>query len=329
MGENIENALKKLEKETTSERERLRILSVFNDPDKEFIVKKSLYGSLSEFVEGELNDGRMGDFNKIWRKIELRQQVKSVGFKKQYIYWAAAILVIGMLLGNLIDIKNPKIQDLNWYTAKAPRGSVAETILPDGTIIYLNAGSEIKYPSIGNSTIREVYLTGEAWFDVTKSTDRPFIVHTDFYDVKVTGTEFNVKSYPDDHEIITTLEEGSVQIESTRNFKIEKSIKLEPGEQLVYHKQNKSLHLNRVKPEIYSSWKDNSLIFINMNLGELITLLERKYGVDIVVADESILNYHYDGTIKNETIIEVLTILQKTLPIDYVIEDQVVRILKK
>lgn len=328
MGKNFENDFKNLREGNVSEKERLRILSYFNDQEMEFFVKNSLYSDLKEFFEDESNNSQPGNFNKIWKKIESNQQLKSSRFKIQSIYWAAAILVFGFLLGNLVDLQQTSVPGPEWYTAIAPRGSVAETILPDGTIIYLNAGSEIKYPSI-NDNIREVYLTGEAWFDVTKSTDRPFIVHTDFYDIKVTGTEFNVKSYPDDHEIITTLEEGSVQIESTRNFKIEKSIKLEPGEQLVYHKQNKSLHLNRVKPELYSSWKDNSLIFINMNLGELITLLERKYGVDIVITDESILNYHYDGTIKNETIIEVLTILQKTLPIEYVIEDQVVRILKK
>jgi ferric-dicitrate binding protein FerR (iron transport regulator) len=110
---------------------------------------------------------------------------------------------------------------------------------------------------------------------------------------------------------------------------LKQDVQLVPGEQLVYHKANKTVQVKQVKPSLFSAWKDNKLIFINMKLGELISLLERKYGVEIRVQDPRLLNHHYDGTIKNETIIEVLDILQATLPINYVIKEQKVIITKK
>jgi transmembrane sensor len=154
-------------------------------------------------------------------------------------------------------------------------------------------------------------------------------VHTPFYDVKVLGTQFNVKAYKTDTEIVTTLEEGSVQIASSENFKMAENKTLHPGEQLVYNRQNKTINVKDVETRMFTAWKDNKLIFINMNLKELIVLLERKYGVEIEITDNMILNYHYDGTIKDETILEVLDLLKETLPIKYKIEGQTILITKK
>ena len=135
--------------------------------------------------------------------------------------------------------------------------------------------------------------------------------------------------YAEEDEITTTLDEGSIEIVSTDKLKLANNVLLKPGEQLVYNKTQKELHVNQVRAEIFSAWKDNKLVFINMSLSELVKLLERKYGIEIKVLDESLLNYHYDGTFKNETIIEVLNILQKTLPINYKLNDQEVVIMKK
>ncbi len=236
----------------------------------------------------------------------------------------AAILVVGFLFGVLIN--NISFQEPVYYTSVAPMGSISQMMLPDNSIVYLNSGSEIKYSIDGVQGKREVFLKGEAWFQVEKNKKKPFIVHTPYYNINVLGTEFNVKAYPDDNEIVTTLEKGSIQITSAENFQLENNQLLEPGEQLIYNKQNKTIQLEMVKTKRYTAWKENKLIFINMSLKELITLLERKYGVDIEVMDETILNYHYDGTLKNETILEILEILQKTLPISYDIVGQKVEI---
>jgi ferric-dicitrate binding protein FerR (iron transport regulator) len=181
----------------------------------------------------------------------------------------------------------------------------------------------------GTDGIREVFLSGEAWFHVEKNTGKPFIVHTQAYDVKVTGTRFNVKAYNADIETAVTLEDGTVSIVPTVNIKFESEIVLKPGEQFVYNQESNTQFVRQVNTRWITSWKDNKLIFVNMKLDELFTILERKYGVEIVVKSKAILDYHYDGTIKNETILEILEIIKKTLPINYKIVDQKVEITVK
>src|SRR5690606_31473188 len=149
-----------------------------------------------------------------------------------------------------------------------------------------------------------------------------FIVETPHYNILVKGTKFNVKAYSTDDDIVTTLEEGRIEIHPGNDQKNDVQV-LEPGQQLIFNKETDNfITKSAVNTKIYSAWKENRLIFINMNLKELIKLLERKYGVNIIVRDKDILDYHYDGTIKNETIIEVLNLLKETLPITYIIEGQ-------
>jgi len=333
MGDSLNRKLGKLRTEFLSEKERREMLSLFHEGEKEFDLKNKLYQQL-ESLPDEAWDKKKGEqgFQRFWKKTGTPHTSIKNDRKIPLSYWyaAAAILIVGLLIGNLIRPNGMEpVSETVYYTSKAPKGSIAEMILPDGTIIFLNSGSEIKYASDMNAKSREVYLTGEAWFDVHKSKDVPFLVHTDHYDVRVLGTEFNVKAYAEDAEVVTTLEQGSIQIQSTKKLKLKQEVQLVPGEQLVYHKDNKTVQVKQVKPRLFSSWKDNKLIFINMNLGELITLLERKYGIDITVQDQQLLNHHYDGTIKNETIMEVLDILQATLPINYTIDNQEVIITKK
>ncbi|KAF0235475.1 MAG: Fe2+-dicitrate sensor membrane [Prolixibacteraceae bacterium] len=239
----------------------------------------------------------------------------------------AAILIIGLLLG--LSVHYFKKAEPVYFTSIAPKGSVSQMVLPDNSIVYLNAGSQLKYTVEGLKGKREVFLDGEAWFDVTKNEKKPFVVHTPFYDVNVLGTQFNVKAYSNDDEISTTLEEGIVLITSSESLKLAETTVLQPGEQLVYNAQKKTINVKNVETRMFTAWKDNKLIFINMNLNELFVLLERKYGVDIQVTNNLILNYHYDGTIKNETILEVLDLLKETLPIKYKIEGQTILITKK
>ena len=157
---------------------------------------------------------------------------------------------------------------------------------------------------------------------------KPFVVRTAFYDLVVTGTEFNVKAYRDEKESVTTLEQGSVLVRSDK-FRSKSPGMLVPGEQLIFNKEKEMFTTHRVKTSYYTSWKENKLIFINMNLGELIKLLERRYDVDIEVSDKSILNHHYDGTIRNESILEIMDLIKITLPIDYQIVGQKILITKK
>ncbi|MGE4587420.1 MAG: FecR domain-containing protein [Mangrovibacterium sp.] len=279
----------------------------------------------------------LAETEKAWNKFIASTQ--GMGYNRQHkvpvvrtarITRLAAVLVLGMVLGGFIAYYSGTTPAKTvQFTASAPKGSVARIILPDHTEVYLNAGTELCYTAEAGAKNREVTLSGEAWFKVRKNRELPFLVHTGYYTVKVLGTEFNVKNYAEDNRLETTLEKGKIVITSSDKLRLKEELMLNPGEQLVLNKEKNSLRVRDVDPLLYSSWKNNKLQFLRLQLGELITLLERRYGVEIEVNEPGILNYHYSGTIKNESILEVLEILQHTLPIRYEIDDQIVKIYKR
>lgn len=329
MEEFLKDLLRKASSEELNEKENHEMLSLFHRDNIEFNIKSELADILDNTkIAGDEMKELKPLFEKIWDRI--------TGSEKRKTQWLipvssflkiAASLLLGLIIGSLV-LNEKKDTRKYWYTAVAPKGSIAQIILPDSSNIYLNAGSTIKYSMNGRSGGRELYLNGEAWFQVERAANKPFIVHTDFYDVVVKGTEFNVRAYTKDRDIVTTLEKGTVDITSGA-VNINKTSRLVPGEQLIYNKSDKSVEIKEVTTKWYTSWKENKLIFVNMNLGELVVMLERKYGVDIVVTDQRLMKYHYDGTIKNESIIEVLNLLKLTLPIDYKINGQIVEIIRK
>lgn len=329
MHPSIREIIEKGKSPDASKTQQQELMALFHQPDKEFELKNHLLEDLNQAAPLAKDSSFYDElFEKLWsnRKIEIPVKRPKTRWMLQVGRWAA-ILVIGLLLGYFVH--SVQHSDPVYYTSLAPKGSVSEMYLPDGTHIFLNSGSELKYSMDGMNGMREVFLKGEAWFKVAKTEKKAFVVHTPFYDVRVTGTAFNVKAYGDENEVATTLEEGSVKVISSANLQLGKEIAVEPGEQVVYNKSTKSIQIQQVNTKWYTSWKDNKLIFINMSVKDLRVLLERKYGVDIEIEDQSILKYHYDGTLKDETILEVLEIIQHTLPIEYKVVGQKIVISKK
>ncbi len=313
---------------TASEMERL---AAWVDKSKN---NAKYYTQIKDIWEASLtNASQIAETEKEWLRFLLRikQNYRHNMFRfntnLQILYRFAAILVAGLLIGGLVVNYALKEEPL-YVTSIAPKGSVSQMILADSTLVYLNAGSELWYSPKSKDKKREVFLKGEAWFDVTKQPNSPFVVHTNFYDVNVTGTRFNVKAYETDNEITTTLEEGQVRITSSDKYNLPRAIILKPGEQVALNKESNKIAVKQVDTKLFTSWKDNKLMFLNMDFKELIVLLERKYGVDIKVDNPDILKYHYSGTIKNESILEILEIIKHTLPIQYKIEGQQI-IIKK
>ncbi len=319
----IKNIISNGTSNSADESQRQEFLSLFHQPEIEFELKNHI---LDDLIQSPVTAASKTFFDEVFERLWQKRKLEITGNQNenpsplQILKWAA-ILIFGLFLGYYLN-SGKKSSSPVYYTSFAPKGSISEMLLPDGSQIFLNSGSTIKYSADGTNGMREVFLTGEAWFQVARMKAKPFLVHTSCYDVKVTGTTFNVKAYEDDKEVITTLEEGSIEVKSSENLKLAEETVLKPGEQLVYNKEQKNVHVIAVNTQQYTSWKDNKLVFINMSLKDLKVLLERKYGVDIKVVDQDILNYHYDGVIKNETILEVLDILKLTLPIDYKIVGQ-------
>lgn len=330
MDNSINDIIQKAKESGASVEQQDEFLSLFWQADKEFALKEFLFDDL---VNTTVSESRNPYFNDLFEKFWIRRtyESKSDSTQKRWLVlttqWAA-ILIVGLLLGSYFDVFKKTVAT-KYYTSITPKGSVSQMILPDGTQVFMNAGTQMKYSVNGSDNNREVFLSGEAWFHVAQMNGSPFVVHTSNYDVRVTGTSFNVKAYPDDRDIITTLEEGKVCVKPIEDSKEADEIQLKPGEQLIYNKELKDIHVQEVNTKWATSWKENKLVFINMSLNDLTALLERRYGVEIEISDKGILDYHYDGTIKDETILQVLEILKCTLPIDYHIVDQKIVIQKK
>jgi ferric-dicitrate binding protein FerR (iron transport regulator) len=329
MRNSLEEILQKAMETELPENERQEMLSLFHKPELEYRLKEKLTDIL-EKTDGTTTEDF--DLSSLSERIMayIREQDKrnpARTFRINTWLKVAAALVFGLVAGNLLFVQKEEPETLQ-FTSVAPKGSVSQSILPDSTFLFLNSGSTISYQYNKKEKKHEIFLEGEAWFQVHKSAGQPFVVHTNSYDVTVTGTEFNVKAYNEDKEAAITLEKGSVTVSSGK-IRIQEPVMLHPGEQLSFNRESREILVKKVITHWYTSWKDNKLIFVNINLRELKVLLERKYGVDIRINDPRILEYHYDGTLKNETILEVLNLLRETLPIQYTIKDQTIEIRKR
>lgn len=165
----------------------------------------------------------------------------------------------------------------------APRGQKSQIVLADGTKVWLNSDTKIKYPTNFNKKQRDVYLDGEAFFEVSKNALKPFIVHTTSMCVKILGTKFNVKAYSDEDNVETSLFEGSISLIMTNpwsNATAEKVVK--PGQSLLYSKNNRELAYNRFPWEEIIGWKKNQLIFKDDTFSNLVKKVERWYDVEVV-----------------------------------------------
>ncbi len=281
---------------------------------------------------------------------------------KRYLQIAASIIVLlSMGLAGTIILHNTGSNDDPVYTEiLAPKGSRAQVTLEDGTKIWLNADSKLKYPSRFAAYERKVFLTGEGYFDVAKENDRPFVLMTTDVRINVLGTAFNVKSYPDDSFIETTLESGSLAItplKSVKNAISQQQIVLEPKQKVVLYKddgvvqekiqpsQSKTtetmeeaplMKVNSIKEavlvenvdtDVYISWKDEKLVFRSEQLDEIVKKLERWYDVNITL-DEELKERVYSGTFQDETIEQALDAICITSNLKYNIEKNNVEIFK-
>jgi ferric-dicitrate binding protein FerR (iron transport regulator) len=320
----IKKTLNKGKSEFASESEKRDMLKLFHETENEYQLKEILFNELVNSEAEEASSQFLKKlFTRLWSKIEKKkgqEQKSTVRLIIPLGRIAGAVLfglVIGIYTSSLKTFKKPV-----YYETNTPKGSVSEMVLPDSSLIILNGGSTIKYSYNGQKGIREVFLNGEAWFDVHKNRKKPFVVHTACYDVIVTGTRFNIKSYASDKSFTTTLEEGEVVINGTEKFKLAESITLVPGEQFVFDRDIKEVNIKKININQVTSWKDNKLIFVNTSMKEAIVLLERKYGVDIEVNNSEILDLHVYATFEDETIIELLEYLKDLLHINYQIFDQ-------
>ena len=204
--------------------------------------------------------------------------------------------------------KEKAIEGVRENRLEVPVGGEYRLTLSDGTRVWLNAASSLTYPEIFQDRERVVELTGEAFFEVKPDTALPFIVKTQGMRVKVLGTTFNVKAYPDELKLYTTLVEGKVEVFSDY---LHRGVMLYPGEQAV--SDSSEIQKRQVNVQPYISWKEGKFVFINAPLGEICKQIARWYDVDVFYMNQQVKNYHFSAWFKRSSSInEVINILEKT-----------------
>lgn len=230
----------------------------------------------------------------------------------------------------------------------AERGSKTRTILPDGSTVWLNAGSRIRYEPGFSGPQREVTLEGEAFFDVVKQSSRPFIVHAGDLTIKVLGTAFNVKSYEEDTTVETTLIRGLVQITGPGNAQ-QPPVYLHPHQKIILPRKETEGAASAKAPNgapaaariphivaidssmkederVETSWVYNRLEFRGDSFGELARRLERWYNVEIHFEDEAARGLTFNGSLENETVEQAFLALQAAVPFRFTIKNNEVYI---
>ena len=208
--------------------------------------------------------------------------------------WAAAVLVLAATSVSSIYLYKGSVESVEALLCEmvVPLGSQTKLRLPDSTVVVLNSGSVLKYAATFGQKERNVYLSGEGYFEVSKDKEKVFSVQTGDAKVRVTGTVFNVRSYPDDKETEVALIDGGVEVSVG-----EKSVTLKPNERALYDRQSGRLERSEYDTNKSALWTTGKLSFVNASFREMLKEIERKYNVKIHVESEKVEDEFFSGTI--------------------------------
>jgi ferric-dicitrate binding protein FerR (iron transport regulator) len=232
---------------------------------------------------------------------------------------AAAILLLPVLSFLIYTINSDRVQysdNTNDLEVEAPSGFRMNITLGDGTQVWLNNGSKLKYPYRFSAKSRKVFLTGEAYFKVAHNNKVPFIVETSKMEVKATGTSFNVSAYPDENVVQTTLVEGTVILyDKARSHEIKTLV---PNECLKFNTEKNRYTLESGDIiEKYIAWKDGLLVFKNDSITEIARKLEQWYNVDVKITNDKVKEFTCTATFYDETLSQVLELMSLPSPVSY------------
>jgi ferric-dicitrate binding protein FerR (iron transport regulator) len=277
-------------------------------------------------------------------------------------YAAILILAFGAGMVTMHYAAHPSVPEevtpdeaADFYTEyTVPYGSKSMITMPDSSSIWLNAGSKLRYSSSFNRTNREVFIEGEAYFKVAKNEKKPFMVKTSAVTLKVMGTSFNIKAYPEEKDIETTVETGTVQVLRNVEGQLMDKLVLTAGQKVTVIKSTaridsttatkplplpaplkavmpeeiaeKTIVTKNVTPELYTSWKDKRWIIEKESLEKLAVKLERRYNVQISFQDDRLKNFSFSGTLEDETLEQVLEVIKLSAPISYTVRQNKVKL---
>lgn len=317
---------------------------------KEVVEAWQYAGTLSQASSGEMQPA----FQKLRRRIEAAEPQGASPRKRSYrafgisVLKYAAVLVPTFLLGGaaaILHFKGVSAESFHpsQYLVVTPNGTRSEITLADGTRVWLNAGSSLSYTENYNIKKRQVQLSGEAYFTVAKDKTRPFVVRSGGMEIQALGTAFNVKAYPSDNLLTATLVEGSIRVDGrsrtgkfTYTLEPNQNITLRTSGQVVTDPGNGHRTVPGANPEpqairriekvelendvntlLYTSWKDRRWVIEQQSFVNFAEMLERRYNVKITYDANEMKDISFSGTIENETLEQVIRILQLSAPLQY------------
>lgn len=207
-----------------------------------------------------------------------------------------------------------------YHTLNIPRGGEFQLLLSDGTKVWLNSQSSIHYPIKFNGDKRVVQLTGEAYFEVAKNEDKPFEVITGNQTIRVLGTSFNVNYYPEDEQIVSTLLEGKIQVNSGKSNTI-----MTPGEQVIYDIKKESITKKEVIVENFIAWKNGEFYFHDRSLEHIMKVLARWYNIEVFYENGTKRDIRFTGSLKRyKRFEEVVELIEATDDVKFEIKENVI-----
>ncbi|TWF39839.1 FecR family protein [Chitinophaga polysaccharea] len=301
------------------------------DPGAAFTA--SIIDRMGNNAAGQMEFAEQG-----WEKIVPRLSAAPVtAMRIKRGWWAAAAAVVGLTATGIgwQWWRHQHLAIASRQEITAPLGQTMKALLPDGTTVWLNAGSKLSYDQRFNNSRRDIQVSGEIFLDVIKNDARPFVVHTRKLDVHVLGTSFNIKAYDDDNRSEVAVVGGKVQV--IMHNSLEKKVILLPHEKLILSTIGKTDSLSLVNfPEANgkdslvaeTAWREQKLVFKNETFESVARKMERQFNVSISFEDESLKKEILSGVFEKEGIVKALKLLQMTTPFHFRIQQRQVYISK-
>lgn len=231
-----------------------------------------------------------------------------------------SVLVNDSLKGLRYDRSKSGDRPMKYHTLTVPVGGEYHFTMADGTRIWVNSSSEVRFPDHFSGEKREIYIEGEVYLEVARDEEHPFIVHTGENQVKVLGTKFNLTAYPEEPKVVTTLVEGSVEFKN-----ISSGVRLKPGEQSTLDKETNKLEKQKVDASVYTSWVTGTFEYERMPLSDISRQLSRWYDVQFVFEAQEFRNHPFTGIVKRDQSLEdVLSMIGKTTNIRFEISERTI-----
>ncbi|BBE18111.1 anti-sigma factor [Aquipluma nitroreducens] len=310
-----------------------RLLGTISDEENLF---------LDDWIKQSIENQRLySEQKRLWNLFEIHQKVQKIDERKAYqtisdqlfikkkvnvfgwIQRIAAILLLPVIIASVyyfyLGKGNHNQFSTVYNTVETPLGMRSSLTLPDGTQVWLNAGSSISYPVLFADNYRKVSLSGEAYFEVKKNKKWPFIVSAKNMDIIVSGTTFNCNAYPENNQIQTVLVEGAI---SLTNNSATVNVLMTPGELATFNSSDQKVTKIKTDLQKYVAWKSGKLMFRDDKMNKVVEKLERWYNVEFDIEDKEIEDYIYTATFVDESLDQVLKMLSISAPIRYTISER-------